>query len=301
VMKNGRSLAVQVDAGSIAQVLADVGVRNSDVLFSDAIVFVEGPGDRDVLTTWCTTLGESLAERNISVLPMGGGDFSNQKVVPRKEALEAIAGNATVPHLFVFDRDERPDEEISHLQKSLGEAVYFLERRELENYMLTPAALLGTIKAKLQNTGGPLAAIDAAVPAEIEESILVEAKKLYGTVLLKRIRSRVLAFKGGGIFPREIVLTLAAEAKNPKLDEILGERLQRRSAELQDCYELPRIVSEEREKLEEQWKHPENLLNLAPGSELIELVFRKFGTEYSKPADTRTVAAGMSAVKFPKK
>jgi hypothetical protein len=40
------------NADSLSDVLADIGSRNSDVLLSDAVLFVEGPGDRRVFARW---------------------------------------------------------------------------------------------------------------------------------------------------------------------------------------------------------------------------------------------------------
>ncbi len=50
--------------------------------------------------------------------------------------------------MFVLDRDERGPTEVEKLQHDLGEKVHFLERRELENYLLVPNALLDAIREK---------------------------------------------------------------------------------------------------------------------------------------------------------
>jgi hypothetical protein len=298
-MKSGRTSATKIDIESASEVLADIGVRNSDMLFSDAVVFVEGSGDKDVLSAWSNTLGINLAENNISVLVMDGGDFSNRRVRLRKEVLEGIAGKTTVPHLFLFDRDERPEKEIEELQSAFGKTVYFFQKRELENYMLLPEALLAAIKAKLISTKQPVEKVDSIKPAEIAQFISLEANELYGLVLLKRIRAALLASPTGGIFPRDMVKKLAPKAHDPKLDLLLQRTLKTRSEQLQRDLNIRKVVATEQKKLQKEWKKPTNHLLLAPGSEIVEAVFSMLGLKYSKPADTKLIASKMTAAQIP--
>lgn len=149
VYSNERTKVDRVkDTQALGEALEDIGARNSDVLLSDAVLFVEGPSDRDVLRAWGETLGTSLIENNVTVLPMGGGEYAEGKARVRGEILEGISERAPVPHMFVLDRDERGQTEVEKLQRDLGEKVHFLERRELENYLLVPKALLDAIREK---------------------------------------------------------------------------------------------------------------------------------------------------------
>jgi len=76
--RDGRTQINRCDPDELDAVLEDIDVRNSDVLFSDAVLFVEGPGDRDVLTIFSEKLHMNVAERNINVLPMGGGKHAER-------------------------------------------------------------------------------------------------------------------------------------------------------------------------------------------------------------------------------
>jgi predicted ATP-dependent endonuclease of OLD family len=63
VYSNERTKVDRVkETQTLGYVLEDIGARNSDVLLSDAVLFVEGPSDRDVLNAWSETLGTSLIE-----------------------------------------------------------------------------------------------------------------------------------------------------------------------------------------------------------------------------------------------
>ena len=95
-MKDGRTSAVRVEAGGeIGNTLADIGVQNSDVLLSDAVVFVEGPSDKAVIETWSDKLGTSLADLNITVIGAGHmagaliGGMVKSKLVPAKRIIAA--------------------------------------------------------------------------------------------------------------------------------------------------------------------------------------------------------------------
>ena len=57
----------------LEDVLEDIGSRNSDLLLSDAVLFVEGTGDQRVLQTWSQTLNLSLEGHNITIVPMDRG------------------------------------------------------------------------------------------------------------------------------------------------------------------------------------------------------------------------------------
>lgn len=79
------------DAQGLGDVLEDIGARNSDVLLSDAVLFVEGPSDGNVMHVWGESLGTNLTESNVTVLPMGGGEHAEGKARVRGEILEGLS------------------------------------------------------------------------------------------------------------------------------------------------------------------------------------------------------------------
>lgn len=58
--KNRTRISRLGDADSLSDLLADIGSRNSDVLLSDAVLFVEGSGDRRAFMVWGDGLGMSM-------------------------------------------------------------------------------------------------------------------------------------------------------------------------------------------------------------------------------------------------
>src|SRR5439155_26348796 len=103
----------------LQMVLQGIGSRNSDVLLSDAVLFVEGPSDASVVRVWSEVLNINLAERNVALIPMGGGEDLDRTGRVRSEVLAGISERAPVQHLFLIDRDERSRAELLELWKKL--------------------------------------------------------------------------------------------------------------------------------------------------------------------------------------
>jgi hypothetical protein len=97
---------------------------------------------------WSNTIGMSLEDYNITILTMGGGERARLDAPVRSDVVIGISSRAQIPHVFVFDRDERDEGEISAVKATLGVRVHFLERRELENYLLVPRAILAALRKK---------------------------------------------------------------------------------------------------------------------------------------------------------
>ncbi len=282
------------DAQALGAALEDIGARNSDVLLSDAVLFVEGPSDRDVLRVWSETLGTSLAESNVAVLPMGGGEYAEGKARVRGGILEGISEKAPVPHLFVLDRDERSRAEIEKLQRDLGEKVVLLEMRELENYLVVPRAILEAVRSKHSDNASALERIDNTSEAEIEKLVKTNAESLYGVVLLKRIRTGLEGLKGG-LMPRDMAASLAPRARRVDLPKTLRGKIKSRLNEHLAAIDVDQLVLSERQALDSEWTDPEKHLELAPGEEVLSAVFKHLGSEYKKTKDAVRIAQHMHA------
>ena len=286
------------DATLLSEALEDVGSRNSDVLLSDAVLFVEGTGDRRALTAWSEKLNLAIEERNITVVAMGGGDEAARGTRLRREVLEGISRKAPVPHLFVLDRDERGAAEVAKLIDSLGVRIHLLERREIENYLLHPRALLAAIRAKHRNDAVITEKVDATSEEEVTRLIDAAADGLYGTVLVKRIRAEIPGLKGG-LLPRASVASLAAEAHADDLARRLREVIDANIAGHLNGLDLDEIVNSQRSALDVEWRVVERRVEIAPGEELVSAVFRHFGSEYNKSKDTERIAEQMEAAEVP--
>jgi predicted ATPase len=280
------------DADGLSVLLEDIGARNSDVLLSNAVLFVEGPGDRGALQAWSETLGASLEEHNVTVLPMGGGEYAERSAPVRSDVLAGISRKAPIPHQFVLDRDERGRDEVERLQRLLGRRCHILQARELENYLLVPRALRAAITEKCKADAAIRDRAGQTSDVEVERYICEKADSLYGLVLLKRIRAELSGLRGG-LLPRELLAELMPLARDPELGKVLPDRLRRRVTEHLQQLNVDAVIQTQRAELDREWAEPEARLRIVPGEELVSAIFEWFGTRYNKPQDTGRIARVM--------
>lgn len=283
---DGRShIASANDALAAGSALEDIGARRSDVLLSDAVLFVEGPGDRDVLAEWAGRAGIDLSAGNVSVLSLGGSEHAIRHAPMRSDLLHALSSGSPIPHMFVLDRDERSDAEIASLRRRLRGVVTFLRGREVENYVLNESAILAAMRAKHPEKGDQF---EQLTESQVAASIDRAADALYGIVLLKRVRARLPGISGG-MLDRESVLRLARHAHASDLASRVGATIDQRLARGRPRRLAP-IIDAERRRLQRQWIEPANRRRLAPGSEILTTVFGEHGLVFRKPDDTVRIA-----------
>jgi hypothetical protein len=291
----GRTRATYVeDDDSLGTVLEDIGARNSDVLLSDAVLFVEGPSDQRALSIWSETLGLSLAEHNVTLLPMGGGEHADRHAPIRSALLAGISQRAPVPHLFVLDRDQRSSEDVSALEYRLEGRIHVLSRRELENYLLVPRALREALRTKCRTDYETLTKLSETSDEYIERMIQESADGLYGWVLLKRIRAELGGLRGG-FLTREAVDSLATETDHENLPKMIYQAVEAQVSPHLGESHIERLVFEQKEALDAEWVERDQRPFIAPGEEIVDAVFRNFGVRYKKPRDTVRIAEHMRA------
>jgi putative ATP-dependent endonuclease of the OLD family len=292
-LSEGRTVVTYAgDTEGLALALEEIDARNSDVLLSDAVLFVEGPTDRDVFQSWSRTLNLSFDETNTTILPTGGGAHAVRNAAPRSEVLIGISQRVGIPHLFVLDRDERPHEEVESLERQLGERVHLLARREIENYLLEPNAILAAIREKHRDNAPVLEQVDAADSDAVAEAIRVAAEGLFGTVLLKRIRAEIGGLPEGFLSSAE-VLRLASSARADELPGLVLQSAEAIAASRISSLDIPRIVRAEQERLQREWEDPDAHLVLAPGEEILSQIFARFGSTFTKRTDAVRIARAM--------
>ncbi len=111
---------------------------------------------------------------------------------------------------------------------------------------------------------------------------------------MKRIRNELSGLKGG-MLTREEASALASHAQSPDLAKRLMEAMTSRVEQHFDSLHVDEIVLAERAALSEEWSDPERRLQIAPGEEVVQAVYRHFGGEYVKPSDTVGIAREMQA------
>lgn len=144
-----RSAAERKDVVEAAEMLG-LSVANSILSGKPKVyVFVEGESDSAYLLHFAKRLSytKSVNAFNVQFVPMSGkGERS--KMLSLVEKL----GMSETPLLMVLDRDETSEEEIQKLRKDYfiqyPERLHYWSRRQIENYLCVPSALLKLLQAQ---------------------------------------------------------------------------------------------------------------------------------------------------------
>ena len=265
--------SVQPVEDDAAEALSELGIRFSDLLGAERLLLVEGPSDRKVLAQW---FPDRMLDPRVAVVEAEGGD--DARLVDRFDAWLKALDRLGRPVLFLRDRDELPARLLDRLEAS--SLVYVLRRRELENYLLDPAA----IAKVLSEREPPIVVSPDRVLAALREA----AEELKPVVVMKRVAWQL-----------EPILLV---------DHRLRGQLARQRVTLEQFQAavLERVPDpdEFRNRITDLWAEAEAVVNeawealaleLAPGEDVLKRTWVALGTAYDKQVDGPAVAAAMSA------
>jgi hypothetical protein len=134
-----------------SRILFDLGHRNSDYLFHDWLVFVEGDSDKAILPGLLLASGEFSEEElsRIGFPVMHGGGRVNGRSAQTSlilyEALLGSLGGRAQPHVYLLDGDYKGEDRLllsKTKRNNSGLQVEFLDEPEIENYLLYDADAL---------------------------------------------------------------------------------------------------------------------------------------------------------------
>lgn len=117
------------------EAVREIGARNSDILQSDFVIYVEGQSDVEIIRRIARETIDDWHNRSVTILPLGGTG-NMQHCDPSK--LKKINQNFAI--LLDSDREEArndPKEESESLRNRADTAdvpCHILEKREIENY-----------------------------------------------------------------------------------------------------------------------------------------------------------------------
>jgi ABC-type transport system involved in cytochrome c biogenesis ATPase subunit len=161
----GRAYDPTSHQAQTASILFDLGYRNSDALFYDRLVFVEGKSDKQIVPILLEKDGEidnaELARTGFPAIEgIGKGSTAVQTSILRHEKLLSAVGRTDQPRVYILDGDRRDDEKTviqgtKHPKTLAGLAIKFLPRPEIENYLLVPEAIAPAVREELVLKGEP--------------------------------------------------------------------------------------------------------------------------------------------------
>ncbi|MFD3378455.1 MULTISPECIES: ATP-dependent endonuclease [unclassified Streptomyces] len=253
------------------ELFQSLGVRISDVLSSDRLLFVEGPSDEGILSVW---FPEAMRNPRVSLIPGGGGDnarladlFSEWLTHADRLGLRRV--------LYLRDRDELPYEVVSSLTRS--GSVYVLGCREIENHLLDAEA----ISSVLLRDSLLKVRIDSRI---VQEKIIQAAQDLRQSMIVNRVARKIPSLR---LMDHRMRGKLA---KNATTSKEIWESVNSR---LPDSGEL-------RKKIEEYWDlatrevfemSTDQLVKWAPGEEVLNAVYLNFlGRGFNKRIDGEALA-----------
>ncbi len=273
-----------------AKIPAELGIRMSSLFMFDRLAFVEGPIDEGVIREWASTLRVNLSQHNVGFVHMGGArNFTHYA----SEATLSLLTKRQVQMWFILDRDERNERDVSKLQRIESEnvKVNVLQRRELENYLLSPRAIAAFILLK-QNLSG--SKISDEPPSESMISTVIDecAEQLRQAVVDKQTVKAICS----PIYPN-VDGILESKDGGSTIERIEVE-LNRLIAELEGAKEtIVSLHDHTTEKITQRWSS--NKLEIIPGDVLLNSVCSRFGVRFRKENDSVRLARLMDETEIP--
>jgi hypothetical protein len=227
----------------------------------------------------------------ITILALGGTDEPVPKARARSDVLEGISRRTPIPHLFIIDRDERSVEAMKALA-SLGDRLVVLERRELENYLLVPRAILAAMAERFETSPKELAKVSALSEEDLERAIHQYAEDLYGEVVVKRIRAE-LGGLAGGFVDRATILALGPLARRASLAAAVRRTIKAKVDPMIARETVEKAVTKIQRVVSREWARKQAPLKLAPGADILARLFSQVGGTYDKRQDGERIARHM--------
>jgi len=184
------------ESEDLKRVMFELGVRPSDIFFSNGIIFVEGQTEKVVLPTLANKMGINFQELELSVIPIYGKSSGRYHL---KTWIEA-SKSAQIPYFMVLDKGAegeakkfvkdgllKPDENLFILKKGsiedyyppdeLASALkdeYEIELNEQQQKRLSEMPVAETIEKLLKDKGKETKGWKVAVGSRISQLMLVE-------------------------------------------------------------------------------------------------------------------------------
>jgi len=259
----------------------ELGIRLSSLFMYDRLVFVEGRIDEDVIRNWAFICGVNLVQASVGFIHMDG--VRNFTHYARKNTIEFLC-KRRVSVFFMIDRDEKEHDDIEKLFEQLGDRkrLRILNKRQLENYLLCPRAIVEFIKEKYRLGEKGQKNVDLT---EIEKAIDRCADKLKEVAIKNRVEKEVddiIYFrpnaKSDSTIPWVERLKNKVTNQNQKLTELLEDNLEK-------------IIQEKTTLVETKWK--DSKLDIVPGDKLLEDLCESLGRQFNKKTDSAKLASHM--------
>lgn len=210
------------------------------------LIFVEGLDDFRTIRRFAQKFGHMELASGIDLTPVQSGGFSSwESILSFAQVFEKAVGN-TVNIGVIYDRDYTPQEQLTDIIQDLEKHLNFAHihyRKEIENYLLIPAALERAVKKGI-----------------------TEREKRFG----EKITS----------FPN--VREILDEITNTLRSDIQGQYLAKRSKYFEHSkLDKATINSQTIKIFDEKWANLETRMEIVPGKEVLKKLRDVIQSSYS--------------------
>jgi hypothetical protein len=185
---------------------------------------------------------------------------------------------------FILDRDERDQNEVRKLQERLGARarVEVLERREIENFLISVAPLETFIRAKQRMSGKP------SLPEPTRELLTKAIDECADELKQLAIEKQLVKTICPPIYPK----LRSEEDKAISLKQRITNELESIHKQLDDMIQsAEQRIEEETSHVEKSWA--DKKLEIVPGDILLDRVCERFGVRFKKGIDGPRLASLM--------
>ena len=254
--------------------------------FAEITVFTEGASDIEYIKKFAVKIGkeQEFIKNKPLFIPIEGSTKRRSNVDP--EIFDKIwveKSGVTAPFLLILDRDEFTQGEIERDIDHYGEnRIHHLNRREIENYMLDPKAILKLLRDRAERYGRQEDIIDT-LKEMTEDDILMKISELIEKGRLRhkvRMLRFLKKFHHLHFIPYDDISNLIDESHGKTDSDIINNLLLRfheRASEptREDSLKILEKVTME---LDEEWENKK--LILCPGKDLFTLINEWTEEEY---------------------
>ncbi|MFF7720733.1 AAA family ATPase [Streptomyces luteogriseus] len=284
IRKDQETVVQRLDVNAAEEAIPEeLGLRLSSLFMFDRLAFVEGPSDEQLLRTFADKLNVSFGQASLGFVTTGGArNFTHYATA----ATLSFLRRRNVRTVFVLDRDERDLRDLEDLQRKVDgvSEVQLLQRRELENYLLSPTALSRYLAVKTSGASTPS-------PEEVETIIEEVCEELLPMAIERRILKRVCR----PIIPdRRPVINRGDREFDDALKEELNLALEKLGAVAAD---LDKIRDECATEVGVDWGARK--AEIVPGDELLDKLFQRYGLRFNKRQDALRIAQNMAVEEIP--
>lgn len=133
VRRRGKETVLEgiAKAEDVAGLFYELGVRPSDIFFSNGVLFVEGESDKVVIPILANKMGIDFKSQELSVISTRGKSSGKYHLALWTE----VAKNSGIPYFMVLDKDAKDEaESLSAGGLTQGKNLFLLKKGSIEEY-----------------------------------------------------------------------------------------------------------------------------------------------------------------------